>query len=101
MNEIDHEFTDTVVCPYCGYKFSDCFEWSDDGREECEECYKEFTFDRNVTIDYSTSRICTCDHSESIHFADGTACRNSDYISGTTVKCPCKEFKEVSVKENK
>ena len=96
MSEIDHEFTDEIVCPYCGYKSRDSWELPDDGIEECEVCYKEFTFDRNVTVDYSTARICTCDHTESIHLI---RCNHINYIRGETVKCPCETFKEITVKE--
>ena len=38
--EIDHEYTDEIVCPYCGYEFSDSFEISSEeedlGLIECD-----------------------------------------------------------------
>jgi len=49
MSEIDHKFTNEIVCPYCGYEFSDSWEYLDpsndshDGEEidvECLECGK-------------------------------------------------------------
>ena len=99
--EINHEFTDEIVCPYCGQTFGDSWELPDSGREECAVCYKEFTFDRNVTVDYSTARICICDHTESIHFTVDQRCHNRDYINNKTVSCPCRIFNEVPVKEIK
>lgn len=57
MTEIDHEYTDEAVCPYCGYKYSDSWELSDEGTTECEECGKEFGFSREVSVSYSTKRV--------------------------------------------
>lgn len=59
MTEIDHEFTDEVVCPYCGREHCDSWEYSDDGTEECNDCGKTFNYTRNVTVEYSTSKLCT------------------------------------------
>jgi DNA-directed RNA polymerase subunit RPC12/RpoP len=55
--DIDHEYTDTIVCPYCGYKHEDVFEFSDDGETDCYKCGKEFSFTRIVTVEYSTEKI--------------------------------------------
>ena len=57
MEEIDHEFTDNIVCPHCGHEFMDCFEFSDTGAYECYECGEKFEYEREVTITYSTRKI--------------------------------------------
>ena len=48
---------DEVICPYCGYKFSDSWEFPDEGTTECSDCEREFSYGRNVVVTYSTSRI--------------------------------------------
>jgi len=54
--EIDHEFTDEVVCPYCGYEYSDSYEFDNGGEIECDNCEETFSYTRNITIDYCTKR---------------------------------------------
>lgn len=66
--EIDHEYTDEIICPYCGYEFSDSFEINsgeeDLGLIKCDECGKSFYAIRNIEITYSTEkpRIGICKH---------------------------------------
>lgn len=60
--EIDHEFTDNAVCPYCGHENLDSWELGDRGDDECGEdecgkCGKEYTWTRHVTVDYSTKKL--------------------------------------------
>jgi DNA-directed RNA polymerase subunit RPC12/RpoP len=56
--DIDHSYTDEIVCPYCGYEFGDSWEFFNTGNEDpqidCEECNKTFVASRNETITYST-----------------------------------------------
>lgn len=57
--EIDHEYTDEIVCPFCGNEFSDSFEYGegeDIGLIECGECEKEFYATRNISVSYSTKK---------------------------------------------
>lgn len=54
--EIDHEFTEEVVCPYCGYEFSDSWEFSDNAEIECDECGETFISERNSEVTYSTQK---------------------------------------------
>ena len=57
--EIDHDYTDEVICPYCGYEFSDSWEFNDNQDEqhvECEECSKEFFLYVNISVDYTTRK---------------------------------------------
>ena len=55
--EFDTEFRDDIVCPYCGYEFTDSWEYNDTQDEQkvdCHDCGKEFLLYMHVTIDYST-----------------------------------------------
>ncbi len=56
MSEIDHSFTDEIVCPHCGYKFHDSWELNDqDGtKQDCAECGEEFELAVNFEVTYST-----------------------------------------------
>ena len=59
MNELDYKYTDEIVCPYCGYKFSDSHEYfgsSDECADNiyCDECDKEFDAVRNISVSFST-----------------------------------------------
>lgn len=55
--EIDHEYTDEIVCPHCGYEHGDSWEAPDDGEDDCEECGKPFRFVRDITVRYSTTKV--------------------------------------------
>jgi len=56
--DIKHEFTQEIVCPYCGYMYGDSWEFEDDGGVlECSYCGKEFEYDRYVFVKYSTKKI--------------------------------------------
>jgi hypothetical protein len=55
--EIDHDYTDEIVCPYCGYEFSDSWEiGADSGEEECYECGEKFEFYRHIEVSYCTAK---------------------------------------------
>lgn len=68
IEEIDHELTDEIVCPFCGGEFSDSWEIMSDcedlGLIECGECEKSFYATRNISISYSTEKATygTCRH---------------------------------------
>lgn len=58
MDEMEHKFTDEIVCPYCGCIFNDSWEFEDDdGIILCEECGKEFNYTREINITYNTSKL--------------------------------------------
>lgn len=54
----DTHYTDEIVCPECGYEFSDSWEYSN--RSECEvecpECETEFTLKVNFDVTYTTEK---------------------------------------------
>ena len=60
MKEIDCSYTDEIVCPHCGYKFSDSSEVfcliSNDLFEglECDNCEKEFNVERSISVTYNS-----------------------------------------------
>jgi len=62
-NEIDHDYTDEIICPWCGYRHSDSWE-IEPGLRECENCEKSFYAERNVEVTYSTQKANygTCKH---------------------------------------
>lgn len=49
--EIDHHYTDELVCPYCGEKHEDDGEMNEPGEHQCQRCDKHFKYD----VDYSKS----------------------------------------------
>lgn len=57
MNKISCNYTDEVVCPYCGYEYNDSWEFYDYEEEECCECGKSFYLSRHVEVTYCTEKI--------------------------------------------
>lgn len=51
--EIEHEHTEEVVCPHCGYKHEEYWEF-ENGDYDCAECGKWFTVSRNVSVTFTT-----------------------------------------------
>ena len=51
-DEIDHEYTDEVVCPHCGFECGDSWEFPDEDDRECDECGKQYAFFRDYKISY-------------------------------------------------
>lgn len=58
MPDIDHEWTNELVCPHCGYEHSDSWELNDgdegDWDHECHDCQKTFAAQRFVTVKYGS-----------------------------------------------
>ncbi len=54
--EIDHEYTDDVTCPNCGYEFSDSWEMRD-GEYDCPECEEDFELETHTSVSYSTVKM--------------------------------------------
>ncbi len=49
---IDHEYTDEIVCPWCGYEHGDSWEGPESGEDICDECEKTFAYCRQVEVTY-------------------------------------------------
>lgn len=71
MEDIDHEYTREIVCPYCGYEDGDSWEEEhNDGEKECGRCSKNFFYERQVEVTYSTSKDCELNKEEHEYTAD-------------------------------
>ena len=47
-----------IICPVCGYEFTDCWEYADDNEnEECDSCGAIFSYQRNVEVTYSSELV--------------------------------------------
>ena len=57
-SEIDHEFTDDVVCPHCGqtHNGDSVFDGSssDMTTQDCDECGRTFSVQRDWSVCYIT-----------------------------------------------
>ena len=55
----DTEYTSEIVCPYCGYKFGDSYEYHENNGDEieCHDCENKFTLNIHFSVDYSTSKL--------------------------------------------
>lgn len=69
MNEeIDHECTDEIVCPWCGSIWQDSHEVEPNEEylspQYCEDCDKWFYASRYVRVSYDTYKVTygTCEH---------------------------------------
>ena len=61
MTEINHEYTDDIVCPHCGYAQGDSWEISGNedgkcGEVECAKCNKTFYYECYVSVTYTTEK---------------------------------------------
>jgi DNA-directed RNA polymerase subunit RPC12/RpoP len=58
-DDFPHDHTDEIVCPYCGYEFTDSWEFNDTQDEqhvECCDCGKEFLLYVIMSVDYTTRK---------------------------------------------
>jgi hypothetical protein len=59
--QINHDYTDEIVCPYCGHVDCDSWEFLDgnegDSVSDCGKCGKTFHCSRHISITYSTRRF--------------------------------------------
>lgn len=54
---IDHEYTDELVCPHCGYEVGDSWELPELGRRACGDCGKEFEYEKNVSTSFTSWKV--------------------------------------------
>ena len=61
MDEIDHEYTDEIVCPWCGHKYEashELFEGHQTStKDDCQECGKPFHVECEYSVTYNTKKI--------------------------------------------
>jgi transposase-like protein len=56
--KIEHAYTNRVICPHCGHEHDGSWEWSEDGEPHtCHACNKQFMWERNVEVSYSTWKV--------------------------------------------
>jgi len=56
--EIEHEYTDEIVCPRCGYTFECSDEFRKDwDRMNCIGCGQIFEYERQIEVTYITKKI--------------------------------------------
>ena len=60
--DINHEYTDELICPWCGYVFEtshEYFIYSSDGAAEieCENCNKSLIAEMDTRVTYSTRKL--------------------------------------------
>ena len=53
----EHEYTDEITCPHCGYENSDSWEREESSQdEECSECEKKYSYQRIIICEYTTEK---------------------------------------------
>ena len=63
MSDIDTDYTDETVCPYCGYKEGDSWELGstgggeEDGETECGNCEETYRWSRVISVTYNTRKM--------------------------------------------
>lgn len=56
-DNVDHEYTGKIVCPYCGHEKMDSWEADDSSDDEiCSICESEFSYERIVTVEYVSKK---------------------------------------------
>lgn len=56
--EIDCEYTDDVVCPYCGHHMDgDIGDGPSTGEQECDKCEKKFDCTPSYSVSYTTMKV--------------------------------------------
>lgn len=74
MTKYECDYQDNIVCPYCGDEIvDDCWDYFNDDEYnhttiECQACEKKFSCGRQVSFNYSTSKI-PCKNGEPHQFA--------------------------------
>ena len=54
---IPHEWTEDMVCPFCGAEVQDSWEYEDDrGEVQCYDCGNIFKYERHEIVRYSTEK---------------------------------------------
>ena len=79
MHEIDHEYTDNMICPHCGAEDVDSWEYLSGeeqlGYVECGDCGRTYNAERNISITYSTYEIRSEEHTSELQSPDHLVCR--------------------------
>ena len=57
IDKLDTFQTDEIVCPHCGYEFSESYEYIGDDLAECPECEHTFVLESEEFVVYTTSKV--------------------------------------------
>jgi hypothetical protein len=58
IKDFDTKYTDEVICPYCGFEYSDSWEFHDyHDKITCCECNKKFEFEACFDVTYCTYKL--------------------------------------------
>ena len=58
MDEINHQYTSELVCPYCGHEHTDSWELADtQDRYDCESCSKRFSYTSEITRTFTSKAV--------------------------------------------
>lgn len=98
-NKIACQYTNEIVCPWCGCEFSDSWEMGNGGEdtelEECPNCEKEFYATRNISVSYCSEKAeygtCSGCGKENVVIESGRSTDNS--YSDLCQECACKSEK--------
>lgn len=55
MDEINTDYTEDIICPFCGYVFTDSWELDDEAEVDCPECDATFDLEVGITTWYTSS----------------------------------------------
>jgi hypothetical protein len=56
----EHNGTDEIVCPYCGYEHGDSWEFAERasaGECDCDGCGKRFRWTQEIAVTYDTEAV--------------------------------------------
>jgi uncharacterized Zn-finger protein len=57
MSDLDLAYNREPVCPHCGHKHADAWEWmADEGEHDCDKCEEPFRYTREVEVTYTTTK---------------------------------------------
>lgn len=58
MSEFEHEDTEEIICPWCGYQFRESWEFTaEEDETDCYRCEKPFKYHRIIDVTYDTERV--------------------------------------------
>ena len=97
---INTEYTNEIVCPFCGYEFCDSWEYGDGFNEdlglieylgliECKSCEKKFYATKHISVTYCSEKakygICKKCNTENVVLTD--YCSTLGTYKDLCVKC--------------
>jgi len=72
------EHTDEITCPWCGYEDQNSGECpDDDDQNECGNCGGIFSYEREVTVTYSSSRVTAPEQDQEVCRVCGCSTHNA------------------------